>query len=120
MVYNDAAVTGPVTIRNNIFAGNGGGNCVEVNGSCSGLPSKYTVQGNLPFSSSSSIGFKNLSAFDFLPVSGSPMIDAALAGYAVQDYLQRPRPVGAASDIGAYEFVGAFDTMPPAAILDLR
>jgi len=120
LVYNDASVVGPVTIRNNIFAGNGGGNCVNVNGSCSGLPSKYTVQGNLSFSGSSSIGFGNLSGFDFSPVSGSPMIDAALPGYADWDYLQRRRPVGPASDIGAHEFGAAVDTMSPAAIRDLR
>lgn len=120
MVYNDPGVVGPVTIRNNIFAGNAGGNCVEVNGSCTGLPSKYVVQGNLPFSSSASIGFTNLGAFDFLPVAGSPLIDAALAGFADLDYLQRPRPVGVASDIGAYEFSAGVDTTAPAAIRDLR
>lgn len=120
LVYNDAAVNGPVTIRNNIFAGNGGGNCVDVNGSCTGLPTKYTVQGNLTYSSSSSIGLQNLSAFDFYPMSGSPMIDAALAGFASVDYLLRPRPAGSAPDIGAYEFATGPDIWPPAAIRDLR
>lgn len=121
LVYNDPAVIGPITIRNNVFAGNGGGNCVNVNGSCSGLPSKYVVQGNLSFSSSASIGFANLSAFDFFPVSASPLIDAALSGYASLDFLQLPRPIGSASDIGAYEFrTSLLDIVPPAVIQDLR
>lgn len=45
-----------------------------------------------------------LAAFDGRPLAGSPVIDAApsLAG-VTSDFLEKPRPVGAGPDIGAYE-----------------
>ncbi len=46
----------------------------------------------------------NLASFDGRPLPGSPLIDAAPSIPAVvDDFLGRPRPVGAGPDIGAYE-----------------
>lgn len=45
-----------------------------------------------------------LAGFDGRPLAGSPVIDAAPPIAAViDDFLGRPRPVGAGPDIGAYE-----------------
>ena len=45
-----------------------------------------------------------LAGFDGAPLAGSPVIDAApLIAEVVDDFLGRPRPVGARPDIGAYE-----------------
>jgi hypothetical protein len=59
-----------------------------------------------------------LSAFDAQPMSGSPVIDkvSVLAGVTT-DFVLAPRPYGAASDIGAYEYGSTSSgggTPPPA------
>lgn len=55
-----------------------------------------------------------LASFDATPLAGSPVIDkvAVMAGVST-DFLEQPRPVGANSDIGAYEMQGGTVTPPP-------
>lgn len=54
--------------------------------------------------------FANAAAFDFRLRSGSPAIDAgvSLSGEGIAtDFAGSPRPLGAAFDIGAYEYAGS-------------
>ena len=123
-VYDDLGTTfSGVQVKNNISAENGG-NCIYFtsSGSCSTPPSSFSVSGNQTLSSASAIGFRNLGARDYYPAATSVLLNAALAGYANNDYLGVARPQGSASEIGPYEFVlnGISDVTPPAAVLDLR
>jgi len=124
-VYNDLGSTfSGIQIKNNVFAENAGGNCVfftATNG-CTTPPSTFTVSGNIPLASSTSIGFRNLTTRDYYPATGSALINAGLLGYAAYDYVGTPRPQGSAPDIGAFEATvgGGADVTPPAAVRDLN
>ena len=126
-VYNDGGVGtsfSGIQIKNNVWAENSDGNCVEYTStnSCSSPPSAFSVSGNVSFSSASLIGFRNLSARDYFPATGSALLNAALAGYAPFDYAGIARPQGSASDIGPFESPvgGGPDVLAPAAIGDLN
>ena len=124
-VYNDAGVAttfSAIQIKNNVFAQNAG-NCVyfTATGSCSTPPGTFTVSGNLVYTSTSLLGFRNLATRDYYPAAGSVLLNAALPGYATNDYVGTTRPQGSAPDIGAYEGLvgGGPDVIAPAAIRDL-
>ncbi len=105
-----------LTIQNNVVVGFP----YFVNGptrpfSAGSAPAVKTFSGNLAWNvtgcPSGSICSQNprlpnmtLASFDGNPLAGSPVIDAAPPITAVvDDFLNRPRPVGAGPDIGAYE-----------------
>jgi hypothetical protein len=124
-VYTDIGTTfGPVEIRNNVFSQNAGGNCVffTAANSCSPVPPEFTIVGNQTFSSSSSLGFRDLANRDYYPLAGSPLLNAGLPGYAAFDYVGTPRPQGPAPDIGPFEALVQTgpDVIPPAVIKDLN
>jgi hypothetical protein len=123
-VYTDVGTTfGPVDIRNNVFSQNASGNCVffTAEKACLSTYPNFTIANNQTFSSSTSLGFRDLANRDYYPLAGSPLLNAALPGYAAYDYVGTMRPQGPGSDIGPFEaLVGGPDMTPPAAIKDLQ
>ena len=83
--------------------------------SAGGAPAAKTFSGNLAWNVAScpsgticgqnpKLTNMTLAGFDAMPLTGSPAIDAAPSISAVvDDFVKKPRPVGAGPDIGAYE-----------------
>jgi hypothetical protein len=116
ITYRDGNTTDRINIQNNTVVGFP----YFLNGSLRSFsagpaPAVKTFSGNLAWNVAScpsgAICGENprltnmaLASFDGNPLAGSPVIDAAPPITAVvDDFLDRPRPVGAGPDIGAYE-----------------
>ncbi len=95
-------------IKNNLFWGNEAGDIPSDERLRRGLTFQNNIQADPRFDP------RFIGAFQYRLQSGSPAIDAALSPYTQpDDYDFIPRPQGAASDIGAFEFTPTPPTPAP-------